>query len=60
MSTQNVAEEVNSCSRWSIFIGIATTALGYFLIVYAIATAMKEPFEKKGQPDPPRGNQVKT
>jgi len=39
---------------------IVSTALGCFLIVYAIATAMKEPFEQGGQQDLPLGNKNAT
>jgi len=39
MSVQNLTEEVKKRSAWSIFMGIVTTALGCFLIVYPLATA---------------------
>jgi uncharacterized membrane protein HdeD (DUF308 family) len=39
MSVENLTEEVKKRSAWSIFMGIVTTALGCFLIVYPLATA---------------------
>ena len=60
MSTQSESEEVERRSRWSIFMDVVSTALGCFLIVYAIATAMKPLFDQGGQQDLPQGNKNAT
>jgi uncharacterized membrane protein HdeD (DUF308 family) len=39
MTIQSLTEEVKKRSAWSIFMGIVTTALGCFPIVYPLATA---------------------
>jgi len=39
---------------------VVSTALGCFLIVYAIATAMKPLFDQGGQQDLPQGNKNAT
>jgi hypothetical protein len=60
VSTQNAAKEENSPSKWTNFMGIVTTALGYFLITYAIASAIKVSFEKEGQQGHLPGNKNAT
>jgi hypothetical protein len=60
MSTQSESEEGERRSRWSIFMDLVSTALGSFLIVYAIATAMKASFDQGGQQDLPQGNKNAT
>jgi uncharacterized membrane protein HdeD (DUF308 family) len=39
MPVQNLTEEVKNRSAWSIFMGVVTAALGFFLIAYPVATA---------------------
>lgn len=39
MSAQSLTDEVKKRSAWSIFMGVVTTALGVFLIVYPMVTA---------------------
>jgi uncharacterized membrane protein HdeD (DUF308 family) len=39
MATQNLTDDLKKHSRWSIFMGVLTAALGVFLIAYPLATA---------------------